>query len=308
MGRNGKQSLPGKFLPSNTMTTRRGQGQVKAASGSSSQHKYEQYKGVLVDDTQGIAHGATVASELPSKVSVDLTGLRDGLGDLKVGAKGGDIAQIIANAVQEAIQTAIPSIVQAVKDACIQSIKEQINPHVLNTQFQLDAIDQRSRMDNLRINGLPESQGDSEEAEEVLVNKLCKLAEAVGVDVNPTCDISSCHRVGKRQAIPGARPRQVVVRFTTQRKRDAVYSARFKLKDKQDHRGVFINEDLTTLRYSVLMAAKKAPQVKGVSTKHGAIICKMNDNSHAVLRTPDDLFDIGLDNVNYREFKLNLID
>ena len=41
----------------------------------------------------------------------------------------------------------------------------------------------------------------------------------------------------------------------------------------------------TTLRYAVLMAAKKAPQVKGASSKHGTIICKMNDSRNVVLRT-----------------------
>ena len=61
-------------------------------------------------------------------MSVDLEGLRDDLSDLKAGAKGGDIAQIVATAVQEAIQAAIPSIVQAVKDACIQSIKDKSTP------------------------------------------------------------------------------------------------------------------------------------------------------------------------------------
>ena len=240
---------------------------------------------------------------------MNLEGLRDDLSDLKVGTKGGDIAQIVATAVQEAIQAAIPSIVQAVKDACIQSIKDKINPHVLNTQFQIDEIDQRSRMENLRISGLPESQGDGEEAEEALMDRICKLAEAVEVAVSPG-EISSCHRVGKRQTNVNAasKPRQVVVRFATKRKREAIYSARFKLKDKNDYIGVFVNEDLTPLRYAVLMAAKKAPQVKGASSKHGTIICKMNDSSYVALRTPDDLFDIGLDDINYREFKLHLID
>ena len=55
------------------------------------------------------------------------------------------------------------------------------------------------------------------------------------------------------------------------------------------------------------MKAKKAPSVKGAMTKHGKIICKMNDDSFKALKTPDDLFEIGLDDVNYKDFKLALM-
>ena len=51
MGRKGRQSLPGKFLPNNT-TARHGQGQVKVAT-AASQQKYERYKDVLLDGTVG---------------------------------------------------------------------------------------------------------------------------------------------------------------------------------------------------------------------------------------------------------------
>ena len=52
MGRKGRQSLPGKFLPNNT-TGRQGQGQVKVAT-AASQQKYERYKDVLLDGTVGL--------------------------------------------------------------------------------------------------------------------------------------------------------------------------------------------------------------------------------------------------------------
>ena len=61
------------------------------------------------------------------------------------------------------------------------------------------------------------------------------------------------------------------------------------------------------MRHAVLMKAKKAASVKGATTKHGKIVCKMNDDSFKVLKNPDDLFAIGLDDVNYKDFKLALI-
>ena len=109
-----------------------------------------------------------------------------------------------------------------------------------------------------------------------------------------------CYRVGKPRAGGGAR--QTVVRFLSRRKRDDVYQARFALKGKS--KDVYINEDLTPLRYAVMRRAKTSPQVKSVSTKHGQISCKMQDDSIKLIRTPDDLFDVGLDDIEYRDFKL----
>ena len=294
MGRKGRSSLPGKFLPNTTAS----QGQVKPTQ----QHPFIPHKGV--DNAVRVARGMT--DEMPSKIYVDMEGLQGDLSALITSEKGGDIAQIVTAAVQEALKAAIPAIVQAVKDACVQAVKDKINPHVLSTQFKLDEMDQRLRMDNLRVSGLQEPTGEEEESSEVVAIKVCKVAEAVGVGMSPA-DISSCHRFGKRPA-PGGKARQVFVRFANKRKRDALYDARFKLKGNLDHKGVFINEDLTSMRYALLMAAKKAPLVKGVSSKHGSIVCKMTDNSHMVLRTPDDLFNVGLDDVNYRDFQLHLID
>ena len=82
------------------------------------------------------------------------------------------------------MKAAIPAIVQAVKEACVLSVKEQINPHLLRTQFRLDELEQKTRMENLRISGLPEPQG--EESEEALSGKVCKLAEVAGVTLRRT--------------------------------------------------------------------------------------------------------------------------
>ena len=201
------------------------------------------------------------------------------------------------------MKAAIPSIVAAVKDACIQAIRGEMNPTLLINQYKQDDLDQNMRRENLRITGLPEG-GEGEETEEVLINKMCTLAKEVEVEMPPEC-ISSCYRIGKTGS--GGKARQSFVRFTTRRMRDKLYDARFKLKGKVQYKGVFLNEDLTPLRYALLMRAKNTPAVKGVTTRHGNVICKMGDNDFVTLRSPDDLFDIGCDDVKYNDFKLHIL-
>ena len=177
-----------------------------------------------------------------------------------------------------------------------------VNPHLLHLQFRQDAIEQAGRKDNLRISGLAEEERD--ETEEILIEKICKVAGETGMQLAES-DISACHRLGRKVA---GKKRDTVVRFVAQRKRDKVYQGRFHLKGKESFRQVFVNEDLTSTRYAVLMAAKKSAEVKSVSTKAGNIVCKMNDDTFKIISTPDDLFAVGLDNVEYKNFRLRLLE
>ena len=140
---------------------------------------------------------------------------------------------------------------QVVKEACLNTIKEAINPHLLLIHFQQDEIQQELRRDNLRLTGIPEAE---EETEEQLAESVAEVAREVGVEIRPE-DISSCHRLGKSSSRQAGR------------KRDKLYAARFSMKGKDTMKGVYINEDLTAMRHSVLMKAKEAPNIKSVNSR-----------------------------------------
>lgn len=134
---------------------------------------------------------------------------QDDIKELQKSAKGGeDIADIVATAVQAAFQAAIPAIVQAVKKACVESVRERINPHLLRTQSWIDELDQKSKMDCLRVSGLSEQEGESPGSEEEMTEKICKPAGEVGVGLKP---VASCHSLGKKPR--SAKPRQCMVQF-----------------------------------------------------------------------------------------------
>ena len=91
----------------------------------------------------------------------------------------------------------------------------------------------------------------------------------------------------------------------TGKRKNELYKNRFNLKGKDECKGVFINEDLTTMRYKMMMFARKAPKVKGLISRDGIIICKMDDDTYISLRNPDDLYDIGLEDAEYKDFGLS---
>ena len=246
---------------------------------------------------QGMA-AAAHSSEKGMFINFDID---EHLQDLQIGEKE-KMGDLLARAVKAAIEAAVPAIVKAVKDVCLSAMKEEINPHLLRLQYKTDQLDQQGRRDNLRISGLAEEKTD-EESEEMLASKVCKVAVQAGIELKGA-DISSCHRLGKKS---GDKSRQTFVQITTRRKRDALYNARFSLKGKDGCDGIYINEDLTPMRYAVLRAAKRSEMVKRVSTKHGNVICKMTNDDFITISSPDDLFDVGLDTIDYKEFRLHFM-
>ena len=66
----------------------------------------------------------------------------DQLDDVQRGAGGnhGDMSNIVVTAVEAAIKAALPTIVQAVRDACLASLKDIVNPSLLRTQFKQDEL------------------------------------------------------------------------------------------------------------------------------------------------------------------------
>lgn len=63
-----------------------------------------------------------------------------------------------------------------------------------------------------------------------------------------------------------------------------------------------LNEDLTAMRFELLQLVKGLNNVKTVFTRDGKIHCNMKDNSKIVIENPDDLFKLGLDEVDYKLF------
>ena len=108
-------------------------------------------------------------------------------------------------------------------------------------------LDQYSRRNNIRINGVPES--GKETAEDTTKRVIEVLNKNISnLNLIPT-DIDISHRLGK-QSSQGHR--QIIVKFVSRHTRDRVIRGRKAFKSKK----VFINEDLTRLNQAVLKAIR----------------------------------------------------
>ena len=151
----------------------------------------------------------------------------------------------------------------------------------------IDDANQYSRRDSCRINGLKE---DQDESSDDLVEKVIELGAAIGAKIEKG-DVSIAHRL----PIKIKNVRQVIVKFCSRRAKMQFYGARKKLKDIPDCGEVFINEDLTKLRFSLMMEARKCPGVNSVVTNNGVIKVWMIGKDTAVtIKHPEDLEKIGI--------------
>nr|XP_022902362.1 uncharacterized protein LOC111415085 [Onthophagus taurus] len=100
--------------------------------------------------------------------------------------------------------------------------------------IKLDAHEQYSRRNNVRIFGI--SEKEKENVEEIVTDILTKKIEYL----MPENAIECYHRVGKKTA----RPRAIIVKFLSRKYKDEVVRWRSKLKGTK----INIKEDLTQIR------------------------------------------------------------
>ena len=70
-------------------------------------------------------------------------------------------------------------------------------------------------------------------------------------------DIQRAHRLGEKTKNIERKPRPVIARFVSFKKRNEILFSKSKLKNSAEFQNVFISEDLTPLRFKLLQYVKK---------------------------------------------------
>ena len=104
------------------------------------------------------------------------------------------------------------------------------------------------------------------------------------------------------------RSRAIIVRFFARDTKHDFLVNKNKLKDKVSYRNVYINEDLTPLRSKMLHYVKRQDGVESAYTREGKVICRIRDGSRITIETPDDLFKLGLTNIDYIALGLSALE
>ena len=136
------------------------------------------------------------------------------------------------------------------KDEEFESLKTRVG----ELEYQHDELQQYSRRNSIRVSGLVETPNeDPAELSIDLFNNRMHLA------IIPE-EIDRAHRVGK---MVEGKDRPLLVKFTSYRARRSVIGARRTLRDTgEDRPKVFINEDLTQKRATLLFKARTKKREK----------------------------------------------
>lgn len=160
---------------------------------------------------------------------------------------------------------------------------DRVSSEVSILKEKLDSMEQQARSCNVEIANLPERRDEN------LLSILEKLANVILHPVS-SCDVVSAHRVPHKSPTT-ARPKNVIVRFTTKFLRDNfIRAARAAKNIKSDQLAIsgtvhhiYINEHLTIRNKQLFrLCRQRAAQhnYKYVWVKNGTILVRQTDTSN----------------------------
>ena len=164
---------------------------------------------------------------------------------------------------------------------------ECLKREIIERKIAVDAQEQYSRKDSIRMHGIPFANNETSSQ---LENKVLEVINLLEVNVTRD-DISVTHRL--KETKKGDHP--VMIKFMSRRAKDLVYTNKKKLKDAVGMKDVYITEDLTRLRFRTLLLAKKCNNMKSITTHGGKIkIWLINERSPITIVSQFDLEKVGV--------------
>ena len=202
-----------------------------------------------------------------------------------------EMVNCVVEGVLKGLTDQMSSLARMSKD--LISENKELKSRVVSLEKRADQAEQYSRRNCLRVSGFKEEPGEN--TDEIIL----KIANDIGSDTQLP-DVDRSHRIGNPQ-LQRAKPRDILVKFSTYRNRQNFYRKRTALKSS-GHSGVFINEDLTKFRSGILFDARKlvkAQLIKSAWSSDGNVLVKDNrDVVHRVTGT-DDLQQFGHQDVEF---------
>ena len=160
-------------------------------------------------------------------------------------------------------------------------------------------INQQGRKESLRLYGVQVKEKETNE--ELMQTVLTKIVEA-DVPISEA-DISVCHRQGAVK--DGMQP--ILVKFVRRNKRNEVLSKN--AEDKLRAKGMGAREDLTPLPSKLLQVMRDSDLVDSVRVSNGKLYAYKEKPGGKFAKigcvtTPDDLFKLGIQAVDYEQLGL----
>ncbi len=156
----------------------------------------------------------------------------------------------------------------------MESLEQKIETNLNNqpVQNKLDEVEQQSKLNNLRIFGLKEEEG-----EDVTKTIIDFANKDLKVKIQPN-EIEA-KRMGSIQPM-SLKPRDILITFDSRSLRNTIFRKRKMLREHNQE--VYINEDLTTRRSFLFFQARKfrkRQKLFGAWTQAGNILIKTSQDS-----------------------------
>ena len=191
---------------------------------------------------------------------------------------------VFQDAILKAFNAALEEIIKPLNKEIVslQSEVKMLKSKLSEASAKANDNEQYSRRNNIRIFGLPETEG--EDCYD-LVLKLCQN----DLEINVARDeLDRAHRVGKPkdsrdgQTLPP--PHAMIVKLAGYSAKMKFFRARRKLGPKK----IFINEDLTKENHKLLLHVKKqCPEGVSVYSVDGTIMVRTSDRVYRIKRKED---------------------
>ena len=162
------------------------------------------------------------------------------------------------------------------ENLCLKETVIELKSIVENAEKSLNNLEQYSRRECIEINGIPSTPEES--TDDIVV----ALARQIGVTITPN-DISISHRLKKFTT--SQHPPTIFAKFINQKIRNKIFENRFKLKQANPRKMIFINESLTKTNrkiFNVCRNFKKANNWKYVWIKQGQTYLKKSDDDNTL--------------------------
>ncbi len=196
-----------------------------------------------------------------------------------------DVVQVISKALALEVSNSVKAEIRHLHEKLAEKDKEilKLKSTVESLNVKVDALEQYSRRNNVRISGVPECDGEN--TDEIVKS----IAKSLGVEV----DIDVSHRVGPVKSLPTAPARPIIVKLKSRRSKAELMSTKKHLRStslpqlnanwpsvstqKQPKPMIYINEDLTKLRASLASFSrdlKRQGKIDDTWTREGSVFLK----------------------------------
>ena len=239
----------------------------------------------ITDETSSIASITLGDAELRQ-----LSSLMEGMFMSKIK----ELVTSIVEGVSLSLEQKLTSIQQ--ENSILKSENDDLRAKISTLETSVDANEQYSRRNCIRISGIDESSDEKTDA------IVLSMAKSLNCDIQLE-EIDRSHRVGKStprtttnnnghaSTTPAQRrTRDIIVKFSSYRARQKFYMSRSNAKSN-GYKHVYINEDLTRRRSSLLFRARqlvKSHVLLGAWSSDGTILVKdTHNNVHRILSDRD---------------------